>query len=263
MTLLLAYCGWIVAGWEGVQWILFGGVLMFVLMRQVRPELLLRALRARPVGRDVAPELHDVLDELCLRAGVAAVPGLYRVWERSPLAMTVGEGEEATIVLSDGLIEALSLRELAGILAHEIVHLRNHDLALTRLAIVVAMLTRLITQFGLLLIFVSLLLRAVAANGLPILPLLALVAAPIGVSLLQLALSRAREREADLQAAELTGDPRALAAALAKIRHAERMLLQGRFRGAVPIRLPALLRTHPATEDRIRRLLAMADPDEA
>jgi len=117
-----------------------------------------------------------------------------------------------------------------------------------------------LSQIGLLLVFLSLFLRVTAVQTLPIAPLIILIVAPIAVSMLQLALSRAREGEADLEAAELTGDPHALASALVKMRRHEQMPLRGRFPTVAPLRIPSLFRDHPATEERIRALLAMPQP---
>jgi heat shock protein HtpX len=90
-----------------------------------------------------------------------------------------------------------------------------------------------------------------------------LAVAPLGVGLLQLALSRTREGEADLEAAELTGDPHGLASALAKLRRREQMLLRGRLPTTAVLRVPSLFRDHPATEERIQALLAMPQPRDA
>ena len=85
-----------------------------------------------------------------------------------------------------------------------------------------------------------------------------LALAPLGINLLQLALARTREAEADFEAAELTGDPLGLASALIKMRDEERALLRNRYPGSALLRVPSLFRDHPATEERIQRLLAMA-----
>jgi len=151
----------------------------------------------------------------------------------------------------------MTAREIRGILAHEIVHIRNDDLALMQLAMVVGQLTRMTSQIAFLVLFFSFFLRTVSGPSFPIVPLLVLAAAPLGVGLLQLALSRAREGEADLEAAELTGDPHGLASALIKLRRREQTLLRGRFPTAAPLRVPSLLRDHPATEERIQALLTM------
>src|SRR5271169_4270890 len=260
MAALLWYCGWIVAEWEGVVWSLFSGAATLVLVRRMPPGLVLRAIGARAVSRSDAPALYDILDSLRQRAGLERVPHLCWVGERAPVAFTVGQGEATTIVLSAALVRGMTLREIQGILAHEIVHVRNGDIALMQLAMVAGRLTRLLSQVGLVLVFFSLFMRVVAVHMLPIAPLMILIVAPIAVSMLQLALSRAREGEADLEAAELTGDPHALASALAKMRRHEQMLLRGRFPTVAPLRIPSLFRDHPATEERIRALLAMPQP---
>jgi heat shock protein HtpX len=119
------------------------------------------------------------------------------VGERFPVALTIGEGEATTIALSEALVRGMTAGEIRGILAHEIVHVRNSDISLMQLAMVVGQLTRMLSQIAFLLVFFSLFLHTVSAPSLPIAPLLVLAVAPIGVGLLQLALSRAREAEAD------------------------------------------------------------------
>jgi heat shock protein HtpX len=244
MATLLSYCGWIVAAWDGVLWSL----------RRVPPDLMLQAIGAYPVTRWEAPMLYEILDALCRRARLNRIPHLCWVAERLPVAFTVEQGEVATIVLSKGLASDMTAREIRGILAHEIVHIRNGDLALMQLAMVVGQLTRTVSQIAFLIVFFSLLLRTVSAPSLPVVPLLVLAVAPLGVGLMQLALSRPREGEADLESAELTGDPHGLASALIKMRRRERMLLRGRFPSVAPLRVPSLFRDHPATEQRIRAL---------
>jgi heat shock protein HtpX len=155
MALLLFYCGWIVAGWGGVRWAVFGAVVLCVLCSRAPSDLLVRAVGARPVTGETAKTLYATLAGLCRNAGLAQSPYLYLMVEQLPIAFTVGCDDRTTIVLSDGLIEALSLREIAAILAHELMHVRNHDMALTQWAIGVAAATRAVTQIGLLLIFVN------------------------------------------------------------------------------------------------------------
>ena len=234
MAALLSYCGWIVAEWDGILWSLVGGAMMLVLVRRVPPGLVLTAIGARPVARWEAPVLYEIIDALCRRAGLDHVPHLCWVGERFPVAFTIGGGEATTIALSEGLVRGMTAREIRGILAHEIVHVRNGDLALMQLAMVVGQLTRTVSQIAFLLVFFSLFLRTVSAPSFPIVPLLVLAVAPLAVGLLQLALSRTREGEADLEAAELTGDPHGLASALVKLRRQEQMLLRGRFPNAAP-----------------------------
>jgi heat shock protein HtpX len=260
MAALLSYCGWIVAQWEGILWSLLGGATMLVLARRVPPALVLQAIGARPVARWEAPMLYEILDTLCRRAGLDRTPHLCWIGERFPVAFTIGGGEATTIGLCEVVAREMTAREISGILAHEIIHIRNGDLALMQLAMVVGQLTRMISQIAFLLVFFSLFLRTVAAPAFPIIPLLLLAVAPLAVGLLQLTLSRTREGEADLEAAELTGDAQGLASALVKLRRREQMLLRGRFPTAAPLRVPSLFRDHPATEERIQALLTMPPP---
>jgi len=260
MAALLAYCGWIAAGWDGILWGVIGGGAVLLVLRRMPTGLVLQALNARSLPRREAQALYQILDALCRNAGLDQTPLLYRVFERTPLAVTIGGDDMAAIVLSESLLETMTGREMRGILAHEIVHVRNGDLALMQLAMAVARLTRVMSQVALMLVILSFFLRAVAIRGFPILPLVVLAAAPLGVDLLQLALSRAREAEADLEAAELTGDPYGLASALVKMRDQEQMMLGRWSPKSVGLNLPTLLRDHPATEERIRRLMDMAPP---
>jgi heat shock protein HtpX len=259
MAALLAYCGWVIGDWQGVLWTLVASGAMLVALRRMPVGIFLRALDAQALTRWQAPTFYRILDELSRIAGVRP-PCLCQVFGPTPVAFTVGSGDAATIVLSASLLETMSARELRGILAHEIVHLRNGDLALMQLAMAIGRLTRLLSQIAFLLVFLGLMLRVVLASAFPILPLLVLAVAPLGVNLLQLALSREREAEADLEAAELTDDPYGLASALIMMRTQERKVLRRWNPNMTLLRMPSLLRSHPATEDRIRRLLAMLPP---
>ena len=153
MAALLAYCGWIVAEWEGILWSLLGGATMLVLARRVPPALILQAIGARPVARWEAPVLYEIVDTLCRRAGLNRTPHLCWVGERFRVAFTIGGAEATTIALSEAVAREMTAREISGILAHEIIHIRNGDLALMQLAIVVGQLTRMMSQIAFLLCF--------------------------------------------------------------------------------------------------------------
>jgi heat shock protein HtpX len=263
MAALLAYCGWIVADWPGVLWSLVASAAMLLVLRRLPPRLVLQTLRAEPVSRLQAPGLYRILDNLCQTAEVRPPPLLFRIFGPVPVAFTLGGQDAATIVLSQSVIEAMDAREIRGILAHEIIHLRNGDLPLMQLAVVVGRLTRVLSQLAFMLLFLGLVVRAVWAGAFPLAPLVPLAVAPLGVNLLQLALSRTREAEADLEAAELTGDPLGLARALAKMRAQEQAILRSRYPGMVLLPVPLLFRDHPATGERIKRLLAMPPSAES
>lgn len=263
MAALLGWCGWIFAGVDGVALSVVLGVLTLLLIRQMPPGIVLRAIGARPLPPRQAPLLYDILARLCRRAGLGRAPALYMTGGQFPTALTIGAGEDAAIVLSQSLLAEMTVREIHGILAHEIVHVRNGDLAMMQLAVVAGQLARLLAQVAFLLMFAGLFLKAAAVPGYPLAPLLLLVAAPLGIGLLHRALSREREGEADLEAAELTGDPFGLAMALDRMRRREQILIETRFPGARLLRMPRLLRDHPATEERIRRLRAMPQEPDA
>jgi len=142
MAALLAYCGWIVAGWEGILWSVIGGAAMLLMLHRMPPGVLLQALNARVLARWEAPALYGILDALCRSAGLEEKPVLCRISTRAPLALTIGGGAAVAIVFSQSLLQTMSEREIHGILAHEIVHVRNGDLSLMQLAMVVGRLTR-------------------------------------------------------------------------------------------------------------------------
>jgi heat shock protein HtpX len=238
MAALLAYCGWVVANWQGVLWSLAASAMMLVAFRFMSTGVFLKALNARTLAWREAPGLYRMLDDLCRAAGVKHSPLLCCVTGSAPVAFTIGSGDAAAVVLSESLTRRMSARQMRGILAHEIIHLRNADLTVMQLAVAVGRLTRVVSQIAFLLVFLGLVLRAVSTSALPLLPLMVLALAPLGISLLQLALARTREAEADLEAAELTGDPLGLASALIKMRDEERALLRNQYPGNALLQVP-------------------------
>ncbi|MEO5337955.1 MAG: zinc metalloprotease HtpX [Magnetospirillum sp. WYHS-4] len=257
---LFAVSAWLVAGADGVVWAVAGGVLVLALTPQVSPRLVLRLYGAQEIQPEALPEAYDILAVLAGRAELPARPRLYYLPSSVPTAFAVGDERQAAIAVTDGLLRRLTPRELAGVLAHEISHIRNRDLRLMNLADVMSRVTRAMSFAGLFLLIFVLPVWLARGEGVPWLLVLVLTFAPSLGSLLQLALSRAREFDADLDAAGLTGDPVGLASALEKLHSAEggiwqRLLFPGRRSPD-----PSLLRTHPPTEERIRRLLDLAVP---
>jgi heat shock protein HtpX len=259
---LLAGCMVLVFGPDAALWGMIGWGIALALSPRVSPRLVLGLYGARRLGRDDFPDGYAVLRRLTERAGLGHMPVLWYVPSRTVNAFTLGGRDEAAIAVTDGMLRVLTLRELAGVLAHEISHVRNNDLWIMNLADSISRLTGLMAYAGGMLLFVSLPLVLVGLVDLPLLLIVLLMAAPSIGSLLQLALSRAREYDADLDAAGLTGDPAGLASALDKLERLEagsweRILFPGR-------RLPdpSLLRTHPPIAERICRLLALYPADE-
>lgn len=255
---LLAVTAYVFAGGVGVVMALVFGTLSVALVGRVSPKMVLSMYQAEPVSRQRFPEGHAILDELARRASLPAVPRLHVVPSHMLNAFAVGRREDSAIAITDGLIRALSLRELAGVLAHEVSHIAHEDLRVMAFADMVSRYTSFMSTFGILALFVNL---GFVAGGyevqIPWLAVFILVLSPTIGGLLQMALSRTREFDADLGAAMLTGDPDGLASALAKLetaqrRHWEAMMLPG---GRIPD--PSLLRSHPPTGERVARLMSL------
>ena len=252
MTLLLAICGWIVGGTEGVHRALTGGA-----PRQdgsaIRHETIFRWFGARLLRPAELPELFNMLAEVCHRARLSRLPDLYCLPAPHDMnAYALGGPDGAAIILTEGLLRGMTREEIAGILAHEVAHIRNNDVWTMSWA---AALHRSIEWTSL----AGLALLRAQHGGLAVSrPLAALLrAAPSVAQLLRLALSRTRELDADATALELTGDWQALIAALDKLeRHHSGFAvhsLAARDDGSM-----RLLRSHPATSERVGALLNLA-----
>jgi heat shock protein HtpX len=263
MAGLVFLSAWSLWGAGAALWAMTGGLLGFFLSPTMAPEWVMRAYRARRLGRVTFPEGIELVDRLSRRAGLANPPRLHLLPSTTLNAFAVGNRQQAAIAITSGLLQRLDWRELAGVLAHEISHVRNNDLWLMGLADAMSRLTSLMATLGIFLALASLPLLLLGQQPVPPATVLILVLAPVVGSLLQLALSRAREFDADLEAATLTSDPAGLASALEKLdryqgRHWEEILLPGR---RMPE--PSLLRTHPPTAERVARLMSLYSQAEA
>ncbi len=215
---------------------------------------------AIPLRYYEAPQLHEIVGSLSTHAGLTSMPMLYLMRSRTPNAATIGRRDEPVIIVTEGLLDMLSVREITGVLAHEIAHIRNNDLQVFIFAEVMKQLTIALSRFVWFLLLVQL--PFVLFTGLlfPARLLLWLAAAPLLVFVLQLALLRTREFAADLGAVELTGDPEGLASALYRVSNPVRSVFGILF--PVPQQTEhSLFRTHPAVETRIHRLLDIASFD--
>jgi len=260
--LLLAVTAWVFAGPVGIlAAIVFGGLTMAA-VRRVSPQMVLTMYKAQPVTQASFPAGIAIVGELSRRAGLPTVPRLFVVPSRMMNAFAVGRREDSAIAVTDALAQRLTTRELAGVLAHEISHIAHEDVRVMALADMVSRYTSLMSTVGI----ISLLLNIGGIAGgygetVPWLAVLVLVSAPTVGGLLQLALSRTREFDADLGAAMLTGDPDGLASALMKLERVqgrmwESLMLPG---GRIPD--PSILRSHPPTRERVERLMAFKASD--
>jgi heat shock protein HtpX len=202
--------------------------------------------------------MYRLVADLAKRANLPAVPQLALIESPDMNALTVGDRHDAAIVLTRGLLARLTERELAGVLAHEISHVRNNDIRVLTLGETVRRITSLVSRVGLFLLLVNLPLLLFSSVAIPFSIVFLLIGAPLVSLLLYLSLSRSREFAADLDAVRLTSDPAGLSAALRKIAARQRSLIEFFF----PTRSGqsgTLFRTHPATDERIRRLESLID----
>ena len=231
----------------------------------------LAAYQAQPLARQ-APELYEMVASLSARAGIP-MPKVFIVPTKSPNAFATGrDPEHSALAVTQGIVELLSREELEGVLAHELTHIRNRD---TLTQAVAGTLAGAITFLGRLLSFGALygpVTRDDRRGSNPMGLLFLLILAPVAAGLIQLAVSRTREFAADLGSAEITGKPLALANALEKLEEIGHQIPMNGNPAMSPLLivnplstqgLQSLFRTHPATEERIRRLQELARQQQA
>ena len=257
MCLLLGVLGWTVGGVIGASFALALGIALAAMSGRMGPGLVLAMYKAQPISAQQAPGLLRLVEELARRAELPAVPRLHYVPSKMNNAFAIGHVNNAAIAVTDGLIRTLDYRELAGVIAHEMSHIAHRDLRVMGLADLFSRLTGTLSTVGKLMLVLGLFGAVFTNIAINWWSIGLLLFAPMLSSMLQLALSRTREYDADLGAAALTGDPEGLASALRKLeRHHsglfEQVLAPGR---RVPD--PSVLRTHPPTDDRVKRLLAL------
>jgi heat shock protein HtpX len=224
---------------------------------RVSPKMVLGLYKARPLQEHESPELHQLVRELSKRADLPSVPTLHYVPTKMMNAFAVGHENDSAVAVTDGLLRAMNMRQIAGILAHEVSHIKSGDLKVMGLADVLNRITSILSNIGL--IGVPLVLGT--GINVPILGLVLMIAAPTLGGLLQLGLSRAREYDADLDGATLTGDPEGLASALKILEEKQGGKWEGLVLPGSRLPQPSLLRTHPKTEDRIAKLMALRGQD--
>ncbi len=214
---------------------------------------------SREITRREAPDLFAILGALADRAGLERAPVLVYVPSPVPNAAATIQGRRELIVVTEGLLRRLGRRELTGVLAHEVSHIRNGDLPLFAVVAALQGVVRLLanaTLFGMVLFFPLILL---GAASIPFSSVLFLMIVSVLAGLIQMAILRTREFQADLSAAELTGDPAGLASALRRLDVRALSLLDW-FVGTRRRSVSPVFRTHPETEERVERLLSLESP---
>jgi len=268
LTGLLMWIGQVLGGTQGLVFALVFAAMMNFGSYWFSDRIVLAAYGARALSEEQAPDLFRVVRELATGAHMP-MPRVYLIPSESPNAFATGRSpEHAAVAVTEGIMRLLSLDELRGVLAHELSHVKNRDTLISAIAAtlagVVMMIARM-AQWAAIFGGMRRDEREEGGGGLEL--LLMIVVAPIAAMLIQLAISRAREYEADASGARLSHAPGSLAAALQKIAAAsDRIPLPAGPATAHlwivnPLRgnwLANLFSTHPPIEERIRRLRGMA-----
>lgn len=226
-------------------------------------KIVLRMHHAREVDEASAPEFYRLVADLARRGGLP-MPKVYIVEDPSPNAFATGrDPQHAAVAATTGLLSMLSREELAGVMAHELGHVRNRDTLIMTMVATIAGAISMIANF-------AFFFRGGSDNGpSPIAGLLAVIVAPFAAMIVQMAISRTREFGADRAGAEICGSPRSLASALARIADPAQRIPN--YTAAhnpaaaqlyiVPTSISDMFSTHPATEKRIAALMAMEESD--
>jgi heat shock protein HtpX len=265
MTGLFLAVGYLIGGQGGmiIAFVIALGMNFFAYWNS--DKLVLRMHGAQPVDERSAPELHNLVRQLASRAGLP-MPRVYLMQNDQPNAFATGRNPaNAAVAVTTGLLSRLDENEVAGVLAHELAHVRNRDTLTMTITATLAGAIGMLAQFGMLF-------RGGDSRNNPlgmVGVLLAMIVAPLAAALVQFAISRSREYEADRVGAEICGQPMWLASALAKI-HNTALKIDNNSAEANPATahmfiinplhahaMDGLFSTHPSTENRIRRLQAM------
>jgi heat shock protein HtpX len=263
ITALFGGVGMLLGGGQGMLLALGLAAAMNLWAYWFSDTMVLKLYRAQEVDQASAPQLYGTVRELAERAGLP-MPKVYLIDEPQPNAFATGrDPEHAAVAATTGILNVLTTRELRGVLGHELAHVKHRDILTSTITASIAGAIATLAQFGL---FFG---ARDDDNRNPVLAILVLILAPIAAMLIQLAISRGRELEADRGGAEISGDPKALADALAKIERyargtpletaeihpatAQMMIVNPLSGGGIS----GLFSTHPPTEERIVRLLAM------
>lgn len=244
--------------------LLFGGA-MNIFAYWFSDTMVLKMYNAREVDEASAPQFYSMVRELAQRAGLP-MPRVYLIDEAQPNAFATGRNpDHAAVAATTGILNLLSAREIRGVMAHELAHVRHRDILISTISATMAGAISALANFAM--IFGG---RNSEGRSNPIASIAVALLAPLAAALIQMAISRAREYEADRGGAEISGDPNALADALAKIdtyargipmptaeahpATAQMMIMNPLSGGGIA----GLFSTHPATEERVARLRAMA-----
>jgi heat shock protein HtpX len=265
ITALFMALGSVIGGQQGMMIALVVALGMNFFSYWFSDKLVLKMYNAREVDETTAPQFYRMVAELAQRAQLP-MPRVYLINEDAPNAFATGRTPANAAVATTGILRVLSDRELRGVMAHELAHVKHRDILISTVSATMAGAISMLANFAM--FFGGRDSEGRPAN--PIAGIAVALLAPLAASLIQMAISRAREFEADRGGAEISGDPQALASALDKIQRYARgiplMAAEARPETAQmmivnPLSgggLRGMFSTHPSTEERIERLMAMA-----
>jgi heat shock protein HtpX len=266
ITALFMFIGQMLGGTSGMWLALVVALAMNFFSYWFSDRIVLRMYNAQEVDERTSPQFVRMVRELAERGGLP-MPRVYLIDEAAPNAFATGRNpDHAAVAATTGLIRTLSEREVRGVMAHELAHVRHRDILISTISATMAGAIGMLANFGFM--FGGRDGEGRPAN--PIGALLVAILAPLAASLIQMAISRSREFEADRGGAQISGDPQALASALQKIqRYAQGIPMAGAERHPETAQmmimnplsaggLRSLFSTHPSTEERVERLLQMA-----
>ncbi|RQH03620.1 zinc metalloprotease HtpX [Paraburkholderia dinghuensis] len=265
ITALFIVIGGMIGGQRGMMFALVMALGMNFFSYWFSDKMVLRMYNAQEVDENTAPQFYRMVRELATRAELP-MPRVYLINEDAPNAFATGRNpDNAAVAATTGILRVLSEREMRGVMAHELAHVKHRDILISTISATMAGAIAALANFAM--FFGG---RDQNGRSNPIATIAVALLAPIAAALIQMAISRAREFEADRGGAQISGDPQALASALDKIhRYAEgipfrtaeehpataQMMIMNPLSGGG---MAKLFSTHPATEERISRLMEMA-----
>lgn len=266
ITALFMAIGAMIGGRSGMMLALVVALGMNFFSYWFSDKMVLKMYNAREVDETSAPRFYAMVRELAQRAQIP-MPKVYLIDEAAPNAFATGRSpDHAAVAATTGIVNVLTDRELRGVMAHELAHVKHRDILISTISATMAGAISMLANF-------AMFFGGRDSEGRPSNPIASIavaILAPLAASVIQMAISRAREFEADRGGAEISGDPAALASALDKIhRYAQgiplhaaeahpetaQMMIMNPLSGGG---LRGLFSTHPATEERVARLMEMA-----
>jgi heat shock protein HtpX len=266
ITALFVVIGGMIGGSKGMMLALIVALAMNFFSYWFSDKLVLKMYNAQEVDEASAPQFYRMVRELATRAQLP-MPKVYLIEENAPNAFATGRNpEHAAVAATTGILRVLSERELRGVMAHELAHVKHRDILISTVSATMAGAISALANFAM--FFGGRDSDGRRSN--PLASIAVAMLAPLAGALIQMAISRAREFEADRGGAQISGDPQALASALEKIhayaagvpfptaeQHpatAQMMIMNPLAGGGIS----KLFSTHPATEERVARLMEMA-----